>query len=103
MTWRKWLVRGLVLFLFGGLAVIGFCYHHWTNPEAVRQQVIDKLSNHLEGARISLESAHWRLLGGISFSELRIGRRENPAQPDLAYIPSGIIYPDKEQVVSGKV
>jgi hypothetical protein len=103
MAWRKWLVRGLVLFFFGGLAVVAFCYHRWTNPEAVRQQVIDKLASHMVGAQINLESASLRLLGGISFGELRISRRDDPKQPDLAYIPCGIIYPDKEQVAHGKV
>jgi hypothetical protein len=102
MSWRKWLVRSLGLIVLSGLSVTGFFYLRWTNPEAVRRQVLEQLSVHLTGADISLESAHMRLLGGISFRELRLSRGDDSSPSDLALIPSGIIYPDKEQAFNGK-
>jgi hypothetical protein len=102
MAWRKWLVRGLVLAIAGGLAGGGLLYQQWTNPTAVRRQVLDHLSTLLTGANVSLGSAHMRLLGGISLSELRLSRRDDPDRADLAYVPAATIYPDKEQVLNGK-
>src|SRR5436309_612823 len=32
MSLRKWLVRGVVFVLIGGLASAGVMYHRWTNP-----------------------------------------------------------------------
>jgi hypothetical protein len=103
MSWRKWVVRSLVLAILTGLAGTSFLYQHWTDPRAVRQQVLAKLRDHLSGALISLDSAHLRLLGGIAISELRLCRRDDPDRADVAYIPSGLIYHDKEQLLHGKL
>jgi hypothetical protein len=102
MAWRKWLVRGLVFSVMGGLALAGFLYQHWTNPAAVRRQVLDKLAGQFSGAWVSVESAHIRLLGGISVRELRVGRQDDADQTDLAHVPAALFYPDKEQVVNGR-
>ena len=72
MVWRKWLVRGLVFSVVVGLAAIGLFYQQWTNPVAVRSEVLEKLHKHFTGARVAVESAHLRLLGGIAVSELRM-------------------------------
>jgi hypothetical protein len=85
----------------GGLAVVAFLYQHWTNPAAVRRQMLAKLINQFSGACVSLESAHMRLLGGISLRELRLSRRDDAGKTELAHIPNAIIYPDKEQVLNG--
>jgi hypothetical protein len=103
MAWRKWLVRGLVVMVAGGLAGGVLLYQQWTNPAAVRRQVVEHLRTLLTGANVSLGSAHMRLLGGISLSELRLSRRDDPDRTDLAYIPAATIYPDKEQVLNGKL
>jgi hypothetical protein len=102
MAWRKWLVRGLVFTIAGGLAGGAFLYQQWTNPAAVRHQVVDHLHTLLTGANVSVSSAHMRLLGGISLSDLRVSRRDDPDRVDLAYIPAATIFPDKEQFVNGK-
>ena len=91
-------MRGLVFAVVSGLAAAGWLYQYWTNPSAVRRQVLAKLGTHFVGAQVSLEGARLRLLGGISFSELRLTRRDDPAKTELAYIPSGVIYHDKEQL-----
>ena len=71
MSRRKWLARGLVLLIVAGLAAAGLLYQYWTNPTAVRQQVINQLATHFVGVHVSLESSRLRLLGGIAVRELR--------------------------------
>jgi hypothetical protein len=102
MTWRKWVVRSLVSMVACALVAAGFAYQHWTNPVIVRMQVIANLEKHFPGVRVSLESAHLRLLGGISFRELRLSRRDDSDRTVFLYIPSGSIALDKEQLFSGQ-
>jgi hypothetical protein len=103
MSLRKWFVRSLVLLVTAGFSVAGILYQRWTNPAAVRAQVIAKLGEHFVGASISLESAELRLLGGISLTGLRLARRDDSTKQDVAYVPSGVIYHDKEQLLDGKL
>jgi hypothetical protein len=103
MSWRKWLVRALVFSVIGGVTAGAILYQRWTNPAAVRREVIRKLSALFPGAEVSVDSARWRLLGGISVSEVRLSPRNDPEKREFAYIPSAIIYPDKEQMNDGKV
>jgi hypothetical protein len=103
MSWRKWVVRCLVATVASGVAVAGFAYQHWTSPAVVRQQVIAKLEEFLPGASVQLESASLRLLGGISLTELRLARRDDPYQADVAYVGKGIIYHDKQELLNGKL
>jgi hypothetical protein len=103
MSWRKWLVRALVFSVLGTVTAAAILYQRWTNPAAVRREAIRKLSAHFPGASVSVDSARWRLLGGISLNELRLSRRDDPEKREFAYIPSAIVYPDKEQMNDGKV
>src|SRR5262245_53238847 len=103
MSRRKWLARGLVLFVVVGLAAAGLLYQRWTNPAAVRQQVVDQLGSHFVGVQVTLESARLRLLGGIGVRELRLSRRDDLDRTDFAYFPSAIIYHDKEQLLEGRL
>lgn len=103
MAWRKWLVRGLVFTVFGGLGTAVFLYFRWTNPAAIRQAVLDKLGAQIPGAVVTLDSARLRLLGGIALYELRLARRDDPDKVDFAYLPSAVIYHDKEQLLDGKL
>lgn len=101
MFLRKWLVRGLVFLSLGGILAAGYLYQRWTNPNAVRRQVVAKLREMFPGADVTLDSARLRLLGGIALSELRLTRRDDADKGELAYLPSGIIYHDKEQLLDG--
>jgi hypothetical protein len=103
MAWRKWIVRSLVFAITGTLAAALFAYQHWTNPAMVRQLVLERFAEHLTGATVSLESARVKLLGGIEFWELRLARRDDPNKVDFAYVPSGAIFHDKEQLVNRKL
>lgn len=89
--------------LLGGLAVAAWLYQYWTNPEAIRQQVIAQLEEHFIGAHVRLESAHLQLLGGIQVNELRMVHRDGRDKSPLLYVPSAIIYHDKEKLLDGKL
>jgi hypothetical protein len=102
MPGRKWLVRGLVFSVLGGLVLGAILYQRWTNPTAVRQQVLAELAARLPGASTSIGSARLRLLGGIAVDELRLARRDDRDRTEFAYVPSAVIYLDKEQLREGK-
>ncbi|GIW80646.1 MAG: hypothetical protein KatS3mg105_2453 [Gemmatales bacterium] len=99
MPWRKWVVRGLVFIMAAGLGIAALLYHRWTHPTVIRRRVLSDLTAHFPKATVSLESATLRLLGGIALRELRMGRRDNPKQPDFLHIPSAVLFHDKEQLV----
>jgi hypothetical protein len=103
MSWRKWLVRGLVFSIAGAVAGTAFLYQRWTNPVAIRQQVLVKLRELFPGADVTLDSARLEILGGIRFSELRLVRRADPERSEIIYVPSGVLYHDKEQLLEGKL
>jgi hypothetical protein len=103
MAWRKWVVRSLVFTVAGALAVALLAYQHWTAPEVVRQLVLERIGEHLPGALVSLEHAQLRILGGISFRDLSLTRRDDPDQIVFAHVPSGTIFHDKEQLLNGKL
>ncbi len=101
MPWRKLLVRGLVYsVLCGGLVAFLLC-HFWTSPATIRRQVLATLAERFPGATVTLDAAHLRLFGGIAVAELRMARRDDLEKTDFLYIPSAILYHDKEQVLNG--
>jgi hypothetical protein len=95
------MVRGLVFSVLGGIAAAALLYQLWTNPTATRRQVLKQLEKTFVGAHVSLESARLRLLGGISFGELRMARRDDLDKTDFLYVPAGVIYHDKERMANG--
>jgi hypothetical protein len=103
MTWRKWLVRSLVFSVLGGGIAAALLYESWTNPAAVRTQVVSKLGTLFVGATVNLESARLRLLGGIVVRDLRMARRDDLDRGDFLYAPSAIIYHDKEHLLDGRL
>ncbi len=103
MKSRKWLVRGLVYSVLAGMVLLYFAYSLYTNPTATRKTVLDKLSEKFLGATTSLQSARLNLLEGISLSELRMARRDDLDNSDFLYVPSAVLYHDKEQLLHGKL
>jgi hypothetical protein len=103
MPWRKWMVRGVV---YGIIALCGggaLAYQRLTNPAAVREQVLAKLSQLFPGAEISVDSARLRILGGIQLTHVRFWRRDDPERAEFLYVPSAVIYHDKEKVLDGQL
>jgi hypothetical protein len=103
MTWRKWLVRGLVYSVMAGGVLVYLAYQYLTNPVATRRQVLEKLAEKFIGASATLESARLNLFDGISLSELRLARRDDLDRTDFLYVPSATLYHDKEQLLHGKL
>src|SRR6266567_5907141 len=103
MVWRKWVVRGLVFFALGGLTLAGAVYYYLTNPEAVRRQLLARLNNDLVGVHASVDSARLRLFSGIVVQEVRLSRRDDLDKSDFLYVPSAILYHDKEHLLQGKL
>jgi hypothetical protein len=103
MSWRKWFVRGLVFSIVAGVASGWFLYYRWTSSANIKQGVLAYLSAHFPGAQVSLDSARLRLLGEVSLNELHLSQREGKDQTEFAYVPSALIFHDKEQLNDGKV
>ncbi len=103
MACRKWFVRGLVFSVLGVAVLAALLYEAWTNPRAVRTQVLDKLRKDFIGATVSVDSARLRLLGGIAVHDLRMSRREDLERGDFLYVPSAVIYHDKEHLLDGSL
>jgi hypothetical protein len=103
MAWRKWIVRGVV---YGIIALCGggaIAYQRWTNPAAVREQVIAKLHQLFPGAEVSVDSARLRILGGIQLNGLRFYRRDDPEHGEFLQVPSAVFYHDKEKILDGEL
>ena len=60
MAWRKWFVRLLVFTVVGSCGGGVFLYQRFTNPDAVREQVVAKLKKHFAGAQVTVDSARLR-------------------------------------------
>jgi hypothetical protein len=103
MAWRKWLVRGLVFSVLGGLLAAGLLYQAWTHPATVRRLVMEKLGVRFLDVTVGLESARLRLLGGIVVHDLRMARSNGLDHGDFLYIPTAVIYHDKEHLLDGKL
>ncbi len=103
MAWRKWIVRGVVygiVALCGGAAL---AYQRWTNPAAVREQVIAKLQEIFPAAQVSVDSARLRILGGIQLNGLRFSRRDDPEHNEFLQVPSAVFYHDKQKILDGEL
>jgi hypothetical protein len=103
MVWRKWIVRAVVYGIIGNCALGALVYQRWTNPSAVREQVLNKLGEIFPGAHVSIDSAHLRILGGIELRDLRVMRRDDPERHEIFHVPRAVFYHDKEQIVDGKL
>src|SRR5437660_12172609 len=99
MSFRKWLVRALVTLVLTGCLGAGVLYQQWTNPAAVRQQVLDLLQEQFPGATVTLDGARLRLLGGVVLTELRLLHGDNKS---LVHIPQAVVYHDKERLLNGQ-
>src|SRR6516225_5639139 len=99
MAWRKWLVRGLVFSVVGGLTAAGLICQRWTGPAAIRQQVLAQLAAQFPGASVRLDAARMRVLGEIDLSDVHLVRRDDRRRQDILSVASAVIYLDKEQVL----
>ena len=101
--WRRRIYRGIVASLLCGVAATCWLVYQTTSSAAVRQQVITHLRQRFTGAEVALGSAQLRLLGGITFSNLTLYRRDDPSQTPFLHVPAGVISHDKEQLGQGRM
>src|SRR5947209_11782180 len=99
---RKWVVRGLVYLLLVALVAGGVVCALGTNPAAIRGLVIQKLGERFRHVAVSCERARLRLLGGILVRELHLARSDGLDSRDFLYVPTALIYHDKEPILDGK-
>src|SRR5437016_2387873 len=102
MAWRKWFVRLLVFTIVGCCTGAVFLYEQFTNPTAVREKLTAKLKSFFPGAVVTIDSARLRILGGISVTELRLARKDDPDKNEILHVPSAFIYHDKEKILDGE-
>ena len=102
MAWRKWIVRGIVYGILGAVAIAALIYQRWTNPGAVREQIIAEISKAFPGAQVSVDSARLRILGGIQLNGLRLTRGDDPGKHEFLHVPSAIFYHDKQKILEGE-
>ncbi len=103
MAWRKWIVRGIVYGILAGAATGALAYQRWTNPGAVREQIIAELEKAFPGAEVSVDSARLRILGGIQLNGLRFSRMDDAEKHEFLHVPSAIFYHDKEKILDGEL
>ena len=85
------------------LLAAGGVFALWTNPAAMRQMVAEQLAERFRDVNVQLAGARLRLLGGIQVRELRISRSQGIEKQDFLYVPSSVLYHDKEQILEGHV
>lgn len=103
MGWRKWIVRGIVYGMVAACAGGALAYQRWTNPGAVREQIIAELEKAFPGAEVSVDSARLRLMGGIQLTGLRFARADDPEKHEFLQVPSAVFYHDKEKILDGEL
>src|SRR4051794_2745144 len=96
---RKWLVRGVVFGIISVCVAGSMLYQQFTNPAAVRTQILAKLKAIFPGAESAIGSARLRILGGIQVDDLHLVRRDDNDSVDVAHVPTAILYHDKEKLL----
>jgi hypothetical protein len=103
MAWRKWLIRAVVFSVVGSAASAAWLFQFWTNPEAVRSQVLQRMKEMFPGAVVTLDRARLRLLGGIDLYDLRLARGDDKERRDFAHFQSATLFHDKESLSQGQL
>ena len=97
------MARPRLVFSVLGLAALGaVVYQAWTNPAAIRAQVLNHIrSRFVDAVSVGLDSAQLRLLGGIAVASCAVARTDGLDRKDFLYVPSAVIYHDKERLSQG--
>ena len=103
MSWfRPWLIRAGILTALAAVVWAGVWAYHWVSPEKVRAAVAENLREQFDdGVEVEVGSAHVRLFGGLSVSELKLTRR-GESEPFL-HVPNAVITHDKERLNRGEL
>jgi hypothetical protein len=103
MASRKWLIRSLILAILAAVAGGGWLLNAWMRPEFIRAELTRQLAERFNDVDIEVGAAHLRILGGISISDLKLVRRDDPTHQPILVVPSAVLRYDKEQLNNGKL
>jgi hypothetical protein len=99
---KSWSLRTLIVAVLAAAGYGAWFAYSWVSPEKVRAAVEAQLRERIaDSVEVRVGSAHLRLFGGISISELTLTQRGEP-EPFL-HIPSATITHDKEQLNQGEL
>ncbi len=98
---RSWLIRTTVLALLGGAGALAWAVGEYVGPERVRLLFIAALQERMPDATIEVESAHLRLFGGVTATNVVVTRK-GEAAPILS-APYLKVAHDKERLHLGKL
>jgi hypothetical protein len=98
MAARKGLARLVRLALV--LAALGYggyyAYDELFKPGEIKRRVIEELSARFEGVDVEVGSARLRpFLGGVTVSDLKLIRRDDPSRTPFLNVPNAVIWYDK--------
>ena len=99
---KCWTLRTLIVAAIASAAYGAWFAYSWVSPEKVRCSVEAQLRERLaDNVEVSVGSAHLKLFGGISISNLALTAR-GETEPFLS-VPSATITHDKEQLNRGEL
>ncbi len=103
MPVRKWVIRCFVVSILLIAGASYYLFERWTNPQIVRELVLNHLTSQLIHTDIRLASAEVKLFGGIGLFDLRLGRRTTPPEESFAVFPEITVFPNKEKLAQGQL
>lgn len=103
MSTRKWLIRSLIPIFIGLLVGMGLYVSSWLKPAYIREQCIAQLLEKFQNVDIEVGSASLRFFGGISISDLKMTRKDDPDHKPILYIPYAVLQQDKERLSQGQL
>jgi len=99
---KSWTLRTLILAVLAAAGYGAWFAYSWVSPEKVRAAVEAQLRERIaDSVEVHVGSAHLRLFGGISISDLKL-TQHGESEPFLC-IPSATITHDKEQLNQGEL
>ncbi len=97
---RTWLIRTGVATVILGVAAAGYLAVTWVSPEKVREVVLAHLHDKFgDDVDVHLGSAHVRLFGGLSVTDLRLTRK-GETEPFVS-VPHAVLFHDKQKLNGG--
>ena len=101
MAWRKWLVRSLVFSVLGLATLAALLYEAWTNPGAVRRQVSQIAARNSSAPPPTSTPPGCDCWAASSSATCAWPVRDELDRSDFLYVPSAVIYHDKEHLLDG--
>ncbi|MFO0948688.1 MAG: hypothetical protein U1D30_22645 [Planctomycetota bacterium] len=99
---RKFVVITFAVVVFGAGGVGWYAYLHYTDPETVRQLILQLAEKSFPGGKITLEGAEGRLFGGL---RLRGFGLDNPDAPqganEILHFKSCTVVPNHQRLLEG--